>query len=161
MLAVLGQLLNSHSLVPLAPRSVYKILLQPPLEAALARNAARTNKDFDTAVLADAIRGNHRSLGEQNTSDRGWIVIDTGSLSVEETVEAILDSALRDIINFRRLSDHLITGGQPTEAQLALAAEAGVEVVINLGRLDPAYALADERGTIAALDMTYDTAGGH
>lgn len=63
---------------------------------------------------------------------------------------------LTAIINFRRLSDHLITGGQPTEAQLAAAAAAGVEAVINLGRLDPAYALPDERGTVAALGMAYE-----
>jgi protein tyrosine phosphatase (PTP) superfamily phosphohydrolase (DUF442 family)/predicted kinase len=141
---------------PLKPRSVHKIILQPALEIAVARNAARTNKGFDTAVLADAIRGNHRSLGEQNTSDQGWIVIDTGSLSVEETVDAILESALQGIINFRRLSDSLITGGQPTEAELALAAAAGAEVVINLGRLDPAYALPDERGTVGELGLTYE-----
>jgi protein tyrosine phosphatase (PTP) superfamily phosphohydrolase (DUF442 family)/chloramphenicol 3-O-phosphotransferase len=140
----------------LAPREVHKILLQPSLEVALARNADRTNKGFDTAVLADAIRGNHRSLGEQNRADLGWIVIDNGALDVGQTVDAILESTLRDIINFRRLSDRLITGGQPTEAELALAAAAGAEVVINLGRLDPAYALPDERGTVAALGLIYE-----
>ena len=71
-------------------------------------------------------------------------------------MDAILESTLRDIINFRRLSDRLITGGQPTEAELALAAAAGAEVVINLGRLDPAYALPDERGTVAALGLIYE-----
>ena len=141
---------------PFAPRTVHKILLQPTLEIALARNAPRTNKGFDTAVLAEAIRGNHHSLGEQNTSDRGWTIIDNGELNVEQTVDAILESMLRDIINFRRLSDRLITGGQPTEAELALAAAAGAEVVINLGRLDPAYALPDERGTVAALGLIYE-----
>jgi protein tyrosine phosphatase (PTP) superfamily phosphohydrolase (DUF442 family) len=140
----------------LAPRTVHKILLRPVLEVALARNADRTNKGFDTAVLADVIRGNHRSLGEQNRADKGWILIDNGELNVEQTVDAILESVLRDIINFRRLTDHLITGGQPTEEQLALAAAAGAEVVINLGRLDPAYALPDERGTVAALGLTYE-----
>lgn len=63
---------------------------------------------------------------------------------------------LTTIINFRRLSDNLITGGQPTEEQLAAAASAGTEVVINLGRLDPAYALPDERGTVQALGMIYE-----
>ena len=140
----------------LAPREVHKILLQPSLEVALARNADRTNKGFDTAVLADAIRGNHRSLGEQNRADLGWTLIDNGALDVEQTVDAILESALHDIINFRRLSDRLITGGQPTEEELALAAAAGAEVVINLGRLDPAYALPDERGTVAALGLIYE-----
>jgi protein tyrosine phosphatase (PTP) superfamily phosphohydrolase (DUF442 family) len=140
----------------LAPRTVHKILLRPALEVALARNADRTNKGFDTAVLADVIRGNHRSLGEQNRADKGWTIIDNGALNVEQTVDAILESALRDVINFRRLSDHLITGGQPTEIELALAAAAGAEVVINLGRLDPAYALPDERGTVAALGLIYE-----
>ena len=140
----------------LAPREVHKILLQPSLDVARPRNADRTNKDFDTAVLADAIRGNHRSLGEQNRAEVGWTIIDNSELNVEQTVDAILESALHDIINFRRLSDRLVTGGQPTEEQLALAAAAGAEVVINLGRLDPAYALADERGTVAALGMTYE-----
>jgi predicted kinase len=74
----------------LAPRTVHKILLQPDLEVALARNATRTNKNFDTALLTEAIRGNHRSLREQNRLDRGWTVIDTSSLSVEETVDIIL-----------------------------------------------------------------------
>jgi protein tyrosine phosphatase (PTP) superfamily phosphohydrolase (DUF442 family)/predicted kinase len=140
----------------LAPREVHKILLQPSLDVARPRNADRTNKDFDTAVLADAIRGNHRSLGEQNRAEVGWTIIDNSELNVEQTVDAILESALHDIINFRRLSDRLVTGGQATEEQLALAAAAGAEVVINLGRLDPAYALADERGTVAALGMTYE-----
>jgi|WetSurMetagenome_2_1015567.scaffolds.fasta_scaffold75618_3 protein tyrosine phosphatase (PTP) superfamily phosphohydrolase (DUF442 family)/predicted kinase len=140
----------------LAPRTVHRILLHPSLEVALARNATRSNKDFDTTVLADAIRGNHRSLGEQNRADLGWAVIDNGALDVEQTVDAILESALREIINFRRLSDHLITGGQPTEEQLALAAATGAEVVINLGRLDPAYALPDERGTVGALGLIYE-----
>jgi protein tyrosine phosphatase (PTP) superfamily phosphohydrolase (DUF442 family) len=71
-------------------------------------------------------------------------------------VDAILECTLREVINFRRLADRLITGGQPTEEQLTLAAAAGAEVVINLGRLDPAYALPDERGTVAALGVTYE-----
>ncbi|MCX7708047.1 MAG: protein tyrosine phosphatase family protein [Anaerolineae bacterium] len=63
---------------------------------------------------------------------------------------------MQSITNFRRLAPDLITGGQPTEAQLASVAAAGFEAVINLGRLDPAYALPDERGTVAALGMVYE-----
>lgn len=37
---------------------------------------------------------------------------------------------LAAIINFRRLAPDLITGGQPTEAQLAAVAAAGAEVVM-------------------------------
>jgi len=141
---------------PLAPRTVYKVLLQPSLDVTLARNIGRTNKDFDTTVLADAIRGNHRSLGEKNTFDRGWTIIDNAELNVEQTVDAILESMLQDVINFRRLSGSLITGGQPTEDELVSAAAAGFEVVINLDRLAPAYALPDERGTVEALGMIYE-----
>lgn len=65
-------------------------------------------------------------------------------------------SELTTVTNFRRLSDHLITGGQPTEAHLAAVAAAGCQVVINLGRLDPAYALPDERGTVEALGLIYE-----
>ena len=93
----------------LAPRTVHKILLQPSLEAALARNASRTNKNFDTALLDEAVRGNHRSLAEQNRTDLGWTIIDNGALDVEQTVDAILESTLQAIINFRRLgpdADH-------------------------------------------------------
>jgi protein tyrosine phosphatase (PTP) superfamily phosphohydrolase (DUF442 family)/predicted kinase len=143
-------------LATLASRTVHKVLLQPTLDSALARNAARTNKDFDSAVLAEAVRGNHRSLGEQNRADLGWAVIDNSELTVAQTVDAILESALGTIINYRRLGPDVITGGQPTEAQLALAAAAGSEVVINLGRLDPAYALSDERGTVAARGLIYE-----
>jgi hypothetical protein len=89
----------------LAPRTVHKILLQPTPEVALARNGDRTNKGFDTAVLADAICGNHRSLGEQNRADLGWTLIDNSELNVEQTVDAILESTLREVINFRRLAD--------------------------------------------------------
>jgi protein tyrosine phosphatase (PTP) superfamily phosphohydrolase (DUF442 family) len=123
---------------------------------ALARNTTRTNKDFDTAGLAATIRGVHRSLGEQNRADLGWIVVDNGALSLEQTVDAILEHVLQGIINFRRLGPDLITGGQPTEEQLAAAVRTGSEVVINLGRLDPAYALPDERGTAQALGVIYE-----
>jgi len=78
---------------PLAPRTIHKILLQPSLEVALARNAERTNKDFDTAVLVETIRGSHRTLAAQNRPENGWIVIDNATLSLGQTVDAILAAA--------------------------------------------------------------------
>jgi protein tyrosine phosphatase (PTP) superfamily phosphohydrolase (DUF442 family) len=58
--------------------------------------------------------------------------------------------------NFRRVSDRLLTCGQPSEAQLASARAEGVEVVINLAlHDDPRYSLRDERGTVESLGMTY------
>ena len=80
---------------PLAPRTVYKVLLQPPLEVALARNAGRTNKDFDPSVLIEAVRGNHRSLSDVNCPEARWIVTDNGELSQEQTVDAILEHVLQ------------------------------------------------------------------
>ena len=63
---------------------------------------------------------------------------------------------LQDVRNFRQADDRLTTCGQPTEDQLADARTAGVEVVINLAlHDDPRYSLADERGTVEALGMTY------
>lgn len=60
------------------------------------------------------------------------------------------------ITNFRRLAPDLITGGQPTEAQLAAVAAAGCEIVINLALHGASYSLPDERGTVEALGMAYE-----
>jgi protein tyrosine phosphatase (PTP) superfamily phosphohydrolase (DUF442 family) len=58
--------------------------------------------------------------------------------------------------NFRRVSGRLLTCGQPSEAQLASARAAGVQVVVNLAlHDDPRYSLRDERGTVESLGMTY------
>lgn len=63
---------------------------------------------------------------------------------------------VEDVRNFRRVDDTLLTSGQPSEAQLASAREAGVELVINLAlHDDPRYSLVDERGTVEALGMIY------
>ena len=66
------------------------------------------------------------------------------------------EAAIAAIINVRPLSDRLITGGQPTEAQLAAIASAGYEVVINLAPHEGESALPDERRTVEALGMTYE-----
>jgi protein tyrosine phosphatase (PTP) superfamily phosphohydrolase (DUF442 family) len=58
--------------------------------------------------------------------------------------------------NFRRVNDSLITGGQPTVAQLQRLAEAGFATVINLALHDnPRYSLPDEPGTVASLGLQY------
>ena len=63
--------------------------------------------------------------------------------------------ALDDIKNFVAVSDRLGTAGQPSEAQLREVAEAGFEVVVNLGLLDPRYCLTDEAGSVTGLGLTY------
>jgi len=63
--------------------------------------------------------------------------------------------AIDEIKAFVAVSAGLGTAGQPTEAQLAEVAQAGYEVVINLGLLDPRYCLADEAGLTRSLGMAY------
>jgi protein tyrosine phosphatase (PTP) superfamily phosphohydrolase (DUF442 family) len=65
------------------------------------------------------------------------------------------DSTFRDVYNYRRISEHVVTGGQPTEAQLAAIASAGCKTVINIGLHDADYALPDERGLVESLGMEY------
>lgn len=60
-----------------------------------------------------------------------------------------------DIYNYRRVNEHLITGGQPSEDQLRAAAAEGFTTIINLAILDPRYALPDEAGLARALGMAY------
>jgi uncharacterized protein (TIGR01244 family) len=59
------------------------------------------------------------------------------------------------IYNYRKVDDQLITGGQPSEAQLQAAADEGVRSVVNLAPTDPRYSLDDEAGLVQALGMTY------
>lgn len=65
------------------------------------------------------------------------------------------DTTFQDVYNYIRVSDHIATGGQPTEAQLAAIAEAGCTTVVNLGLHDADYALPDEPGVVASLGMAY------
>jgi len=67
-----------------------------------------------------------------------------------------MTALLSDARNFRQIDEHLLTAGQPNEAQLADAARQGVQVVINLAlHDDPRYSLADEAGCVRGLGMEY------
>lgn len=79
------------ALADLAPCHV---LLLPSAEVAQARNAARTNKAFDTRSLHEPILAIHAMLSRQNLHEGRWLVIDTSALSVAETVERILNMYL-------------------------------------------------------------------
>jgi protein tyrosine phosphatase (PTP) superfamily phosphohydrolase (DUF442 family) len=59
------------------------------------------------------------------------------------------------IHNYRKVSDRLVTGGQPTAEQLRSAAEEGFTTVINLATINPRYSLEDEAGLVDSLSMTY------
>ena len=67
---------------------VQKVLLQPRLEVALARNATRTNKPFDTSLLTDTVRALHEAFATLDFA--GWTVLDNSDITLEETVDAIL-----------------------------------------------------------------------
>lgn len=60
-----------------------------------------------------------------------------------------------DIYNYLKVNDRLITGGQPTEAQLRSAAAEGFTLVINLATISPRYSLPDEAGLVRSLGMQY------
>lgn len=75
---------------PLAGLLVHKVALLPPLEVALARNAARTDKGFDTSALEGTIGRLHRSFRATAFRSTGWLVLDNGNWSAEETVDAVL-----------------------------------------------------------------------
>ncbi len=67
-----------------------KVLLHPSLETVLARNAAPRRKPFDASVLEAACRGLHPLLAAENTTEHGWIVVDSTKLSLDQTVDAIV-----------------------------------------------------------------------
>jgi uncharacterized protein (TIGR01244 family) len=62
---------------------------------------------------------------------------------------------LERIYNFIQLSEEIATSGQPTAEQLKNIAQAGFEIVINLGLTGTDYALADEEGWVRQLGMSY------
>ena len=68
---------------------VTRVLLLPSLEVAQERNRVRTNKDFDTSTLVDVIKYVSDRYREEDHA--GWQVIDNGAISVNETVDLILD----------------------------------------------------------------------
>lgn len=61
----------------------------------------------------------------------------------------------QEIYNFKQVNERILTGGQPTEAQLQEAAAEGVQTVINLATINPRYSLEDEAGSVGELGMTY------
>ena len=69
---------------------VFKILLRPDVAVALARNANREHKDFDTAVLDEIIEPIYDAFDIEAMLDEGWFIINSNYLSVAETVDEIL-----------------------------------------------------------------------
>lgn len=86
----------------------------------------------------------------------GWETSMNDHLHRSADAASAAEATIASIYNVRRLSDRLITGGQPTEEQLAALAAAGCEVVINLAPHEGERALPNERHTVEALGMTYE-----
>ena len=61
----------------------------------------------------------------------------------------------QEIYNYIQVNEHLITGGQPTEAQIRSAAEEGFTSVINLATFHPGESLDDEARLVQSLGMSY------
>jgi regulator of PEP synthase PpsR (kinase-PPPase family) len=55
----------------------------------LRRNAERTYKDFHPEILIDVIQHLHAEYTAMDV--RGWLVIDSSELTIEETVNLILE----------------------------------------------------------------------
>ena len=69
---------------------VRRVFLSPGLDTALARNAARTKKSYDTANLIPMIHGLYPLMPVAGYEAEGWTVLDTAELTVEQTVDALL-----------------------------------------------------------------------
>jgi protein tyrosine phosphatase (PTP) superfamily phosphohydrolase (DUF442 family) len=68
---------------------------------------------------------------------------------------AISTPDVERILNFRKISDHVGTAGQPTREQFAGIRNAGYDVVINLAMPDSTNAIQDEADLVAAQGMDY------
>jgi chloramphenicol 3-O-phosphotransferase len=76
---------------------LHRVLLRPRVEVALERNARRSNKAFDTAVLVETIGAVQGRLDAQDFARAGWLIVDNSLLTVDETVDEILRrSGLQD-----------------------------------------------------------------
>jgi hypothetical protein len=69
---------------------IRKVLLNPSLETVLARNIGPGRKPFDASVLEAACRGLHPLLAAENTAKQGWVVVDSTTLDVDQTVDALV-----------------------------------------------------------------------
>ncbi len=82
--ADLAQLLDHVAGV--APR---KVLLSPSIFVVHRRNSQRTNKNFDTKILEPVAARLHGQLVHGCPPAAGWFVLDTSTLSVDDTVDRI------------------------------------------------------------------------
>lgn len=67
-----------------------KVLLSPSIFVIHRRNAQRTNKSFDTKILEPIAARMHGQLLAGCPPEAGWVVLDTSTQTVNDTVDAIL-----------------------------------------------------------------------
>jgi cytidylate kinase len=67
-----------------------KILLSPSIFVVHRRNAQRTNKSFDTKILEPVATRLHGQLLAGCPPEAGWKVLDTSTLSIDDTIDLIL-----------------------------------------------------------------------
>ncbi|WP_110514401.1 AAA family ATPase [Herpetosiphon llansteffanensis] len=92
---IIDAVLTTHDIDGMFAQSdqpqLHKILLCPTLEHVLARNQERYAK-FDLETWGPVIAALYQDLRLQNTADQGWIVLDSGGWSIEQTVDAMLQA---------------------------------------------------------------------
>jgi len=67
-----------------------------------------------------------------------------------------MSAGIEEIYNYREADARIATSGQPSEDELAVIAQAGYTVIVNLAlHDDPRYSLPDEAGTVQALGLRY------
>jgi chloramphenicol 3-O-phosphotransferase len=69
--------------------TVHRILLRPPVETALRRNRARSNKSFDTSILEESIRRLDQVYEGIDLENSNWLVINNDNQTPEQTANQI------------------------------------------------------------------------
>jgi predicted ATPase len=87
--AVAGVIFPKHVAAYFSDSCYRKVLLKPDLVATMRRNAERRNKSFDTADLEPLLQRVYADIESQDWTD--WTIIDSTELSLEATVDAILE----------------------------------------------------------------------
>jgi protein tyrosine phosphatase (PTP) superfamily phosphohydrolase (DUF442 family) len=67
----------------------------------------------------------------------------------------MIEMSSNEIYNYIKVSEEIITSGQPTADQLRSLAVEGFTTVINLATINPPHSLEDEAGLVQALGMNY------
>lgn len=74
----------------LGAQPLRKVLLSPSIFVVHRRNMQRTNKNFDTKILEAVSTKLHSQLLAGCPPDAGWVVLDTSTQTVQDTVDTIL-----------------------------------------------------------------------